>query len=253
MYMKNYRENKTNRTFGKVYFTSDTHFGHGNIIKYCNRPFLSEIDKQALLDNGGSWHDGSWKGSRSSSWKMSREAIDMMDNELIENINETVGENDVLWHLGDFAFGSKENYAYKCQLYRNRIRCKNVNIIWGNHDEPYLIRNLFNESHYLYDLRLSNSKTKAILCHYALSIWEGSHRKNIHLYGHSHSEAEIHLEKKFPGRRSMDVGVDNIAKIFGKYRPISLEQVQNILSTREGCNLGDHHIDPNAPSEQSLQ
>ena len=55
-----------------VWFTADTHFGHTNIIKYCNRPFKTPED---------------------------------MNNVMLTNINITVGENDTYWHLGDFAWG----------------------------------------------------------------------------------------------------------------------------------------------------
>src|SRR5260221_546680 len=36
------------RTIMKVWFTADTHFGHGNIIKYCNRPFLTDAEREEV-------------------------------------------------------------------------------------------------------------------------------------------------------------------------------------------------------------
>lgn len=60
-----------------IYFTADTHFGHKNIIKYCNRPF---------------------------------ENIDQMDKVLIENWNARVSEQDIVYFLGDFCFGKPANY-----------------------------------------------------------------------------------------------------------------------------------------------
>lgn len=93
------------------FFSADFHLGHGNIIKYCNRPFLSTADKKALEDNGGSWHDGTWKGNRSSSWRISQEAIELMDKTIIDNVNDMVGENDELWFLGDFVFAPRDKYV----------------------------------------------------------------------------------------------------------------------------------------------
>ncbi len=235
----------------KYFFTSDTHFNHGNIIKYSNRPFLSQKDKEELT-RSGAWHDGVWKSSKSSRWRMTQEAVSLMDDTLINEINSIVGENDVLWHLGDFAFADKHNYYSTCRGYRDRIKCRNVNIIWGNHDDRK-IRDLFNEAYDLKMVSLPNQTNRVVLCHYSLAIWDGSHRQNIHLYGHSHSEAEVSLESKFPGRRSMDVGVDNAAKLLGKYRPFTLEEIQNIMSVREGHNLGDHHINPNSSTKESFQ
>jgi len=80
-----------------IYITADTHFGHSNIIRYCDRPFSS---------------------------------IGEMDARLIGNINDLVQEDDILIHAGDFAFGDYN----KIINYRNRIICKNIYLIAGNHD-----------------------------------------------------------------------------------------------------------------------
>ena len=56
-----------------LWFTSDTHYGHTNIIKYCNRPFQS---------------------------------IEEMNQALADNWNDRVEADDKVWHLGDFAMGS---------------------------------------------------------------------------------------------------------------------------------------------------
>lgn len=60
-----------------------------------------------------------------------------MDTTIIENINAVVGENDILWHLGDFAYG-RSAQPNQIQLIRNKIRCKNIMLIVGNHDKKVL-------------------------------------------------------------------------------------------------------------------
>jgi len=79
-----------------TWFTSDFHFGHRNIIQYCNRPFASTGE---------------------------------MDAAILANLNRQVGENDQLYFLGDFCIGGPE----KARQYRDRIVCRNVHFVEGNH------------------------------------------------------------------------------------------------------------------------
>ncbi len=223
----------------KWFFTSDTHMGHGNIIKYSNRPFWNEEEGKIFEQNGNSWNG--------VSHKISYESIAKMDSVLIDSINRVVGEDDVLWHLGDFALPGKYDYFEKCQAYRDRIICKNVFMILGNHDQQCIER-LFSRTYgYISrDERVYSTVIKEFnsyriaMSHFAPAIWDKSHRGVMFLYGHSHSSAEEWLDKALPGRRAFDVGVDNAYKLLGEYRPFSLEEVVSILKNRNGCEI-DHH------------
>ena len=104
----------------ELWFTADLHLGHGNIIKYCQRPFLNAKEKDRLGE-----------GDRAG-WSVSRETVVRHDNALIDAINERVSEKDTLWILGDFSLCSFE----EAEAYRNRITCRHVNLVWGNHDLP---------------------------------------------------------------------------------------------------------------------
>ena len=81
----------------KYFVISDTHFGHENIIQYCNRPFKT---------------------------------VEEMDNVLIKNWNETVSNKDVVVHLGDFALCSKKMAREIC----SQLNGKKI-LIKGNHDQ----------------------------------------------------------------------------------------------------------------------
>lgn len=81
-----------------TYFTSDTHFGHANIIKYCGRPFAS---------------------------------VEEMDEELIYRWNSTVDPGDTVWHLGDFAL--VRNDLDRLRGYVERLNGKKL-LLLGNHD-----------------------------------------------------------------------------------------------------------------------
>lgn len=230
-----------------VFFTADTHFFfHGNIVKYCHRPFLCSEDQAELARRGGRWHNGSWKGEYDK-YKIHPDSIKLMNDTLMYNINKTVGANDILYILGDLAFGSKDKYFQNVQWVRNNINCREVYLAWGNHDQPSeLIHALFTNT---FDHgTIVVNKQKIFLDHYANAIWEKSHRNAWHLYGHSHAEAEEMLESIMPGRKAMDVGVDNAFKILGEYRPFSFDEIKNILGKKPGWffkkELSEAHKQP---------
>ena len=79
-----------------VYFISDTHFGHRNIIRYSNRPY---------------------------------ETVGEMDGDLIKNWNDTISPNDVVYHLGDFCLRGVD-YTQNVVNQLNGTK----KILLGNHD-----------------------------------------------------------------------------------------------------------------------
>ena len=171
------------------FFTSDTHFSHTNIIKHCNRPFSNITD---------------------------------MDDHLLNNINSTVRPSDTLYHLGDFA------WKKTASKYREKIRCRNVILILGNHDpqtkegQPQsTLYDIFSRVFVMLRIRpvISGSPQPIILSHYAMKTWNGSHRGSWHFFGHSHGTLPS------DGSKSLDVGVDQ-----HNYSPINLETVTNLMN-----------------------
>lgn len=201
----------------RVFFTSDIHFGHSNIIAYSNRPFGTEYERAKWNDK-----DDPVQPARKA------ELVNEMDETMLKTINDTVGENDILYILGDFSFAKPERTA---QMAR-RIKCKNKILIRGNHDPDTAEFNaLFKEVHDFLErnFAISGQKIKIVMCHYALRVWNKSHHGALHLYGHSHGSLPD------AGNRSMDVGMDAVGM-----RPISLEEVCNILLPRP-LKVVDHH------------
>ena len=90
----------------KLFFTSDTHYHHANIC--------SATTSWAVNDGYARPFD----------------SLEQMNDTLVNNINEAVGENDILFHLGDWSFGGFDKIAE----FRDRINCKNIHLILGNHD-----------------------------------------------------------------------------------------------------------------------
>ena len=130
-----------------IWFTADHHFGHENIIRFCNRPF-SDVNE--------------------------------MDNELIRRWNEVVKSNDNVYHLGDFAFGGPKRFDY----YFNQLNGK-ILFVPGGHDKRWMRgRGFSNCTMPLVTINID--KTIIVLCHYPLRTWDKSHYGSLHLHGHSH-------------------------------------------------------------------
>jgi calcineurin-like phosphoesterase family protein len=217
---------------GKIWFTSDTHFSHKKIPLYARRNFCLNKEEQKIVDS--IWMNGGATSTKWSRWVPSWESIAKMNDYIITKINEVVKRDDVLWHLGDFCFSPKNSIEEYAEKHTKRINCKNIYLTWGNHDDKKISK-FFKECHERYEF---NYKQKHIvLSHYAQAVWNKSHHGSWMLYGHSHATAEDWLEKAMPGRLSMDVGIDNIYRILGEYRPISFEEIEKIFENRKGLSI----------------
>lgn len=219
----------------KVWFTADTHFGHKRIPFYARRLFcMSEQERNRVESIPIGSH---------SNWTPSRESVVRMDNHLIDMINECVAPDDILWHLGDFCWGKSRGPSEVAKRYRARIACRNVFLVIGNHDREETWA-AFDECHHYKEIKVGSKHI--ILSHYAHSFWNRSHYGSWMLYGHAHATAEAWMESHMPGRLSMDVGVDNIARLTGEYRPISSDEIASLFFSRKGFHVDGHK--PKAPS-----
>ena len=172
----------------KLFFTSDPHFGHENILKYCHRPFSS---------------------------------IEEHDEELIRLWNETVPEDGIVFILGDIGFCS-ENYL---KTILNRLNGKIYWII-GNHDWRRITPGIMNRFECITQQMVITVDNKLIyLNHFPFLCYPNSDRHPVYqFFGHVHSgplsgssdiSRLVHLNK-----RQYDVGVDN-----NEYKPISFQDI----------------------------
>jgi len=205
----------------KIWFISDTHFSHKNICRGTT-----------------TWHlRGSDIHSSTREFKNPNE----MNSHIIDNINRYVLEDDWLVHLGDWSFGGEQEIVKS----RNKILCKNIILILGNHDhhiankEQYKV--LFESVHSYLELTVSNSvygKKTYNLLHFPLSVWNKAHHGRIHLHGHTHSS--------YVGEGKMlDVGVDNAYKLLGEYRPFSQKDINDSLIERKFVQKSHHNKNTN--------
>ena len=162
-----------------TFFTSDTHFGDAPRLRVDRRPFAS---------------------------------IGEMDRAIVERWNETVGVDDDVWHLGDFALGPpSKKIAELLAALKGR-----KHLIIGNNDGPDTIEQpgWASVQHYA---EVSIEGKRLVLCHYAFRTWNRMGQGVINLHGHSHGRLK-------PATRQYDVGVD-----VWDFRPVTLA---TILGTR---------------------
>ena len=136
-----------------IYYISDLHFYHSNIIKLSSRPF---------------------------------ESVEDMNEILINNWNKTVTNDDTVYFLGDFSFKCNQNQADKILEQLNGKKY----FIKGNHDKETWL-NRIKEKHliedWFYYKEIADNNRRVILCHYPLHSWNGLYRGSYHLYGHVHN------------------------------------------------------------------
>ncbi len=169
-----------------IWFTSDTHFGHANVLGFCGRPWGS---------------------------------VGEMDDALVDAINGRVAPDDVLYHLGDFSFKMTVEAAREL---RGRIRCREVHWVPGNHDKDWAqpaVAGTFAVEPAIATLKLEGGR-KVVMCHYPIMDWPGLGHGSIHLHGHIHAPREYNEWNRSMSMLRYDVVVDA-----NGYAPVSLEEI----------------------------
>jgi calcineurin-like phosphoesterase family protein len=190
-----------------VWFTADTHLGHGNIIKYCLRPFLTAKERELAE-----------RDARNSP-KLSPETIRRHDEAILDAINSRVQPDDTLWVLGDFCWGGRSH----AQGYRDQIRCQHVHLVWGNHDAPD-VGGVFGRTMEQGMIRVEGQDIW--LNHYPMRSWHKAFHGSWHLYGHVHGKL-MGEDTRVGWRLTRDVGVDAC-----EYRPLSFANLREYMQPR---------------------
>jgi len=195
-----------------IFFTSDTHIAHENIIKYCKRPYANTKE---------------------------------MDEALINNWNSVVSPDDIVFHLGDFAWGGSGVWNDALSKLNGHIY-----LILGNHDMKNLRQGYMTRFEAVaFQMYIYIDKQAIYLNHYPFLCYAGVYRGENsawQLFGHVHSQKkeisyetitngevkeilskdESRLKYLFPTQ--YDVGVDN-----NNYTPVSYEQVKEIITYQQ--------------------
>lgn len=182
---------------GKIFFTSDLHFGHENVIRFDGRPFAT---------------------------------VDEMDAELVRRWNAKVTPGDLVYVLGDLIWKSRNDDAPGLLKSLNGQKI----LIKGNHDR-FLHNNKakaalagikdYDDIHVTLE---DGSVKRCILSHYFIPMYNGHRFQGIHLHGHSHTTAEAGLEFEFADRlnaQGFQNEIYNVGCMYWNYEPVTLDEI----------------------------
>lgn len=151
-----------------VHFTSDSHFSHLNVIKYCNRPFAN---------------------------------VHEMNKALTERWNAKVKPTDTVYHLGDVVFR-------RSQVDLQRLNGKIVLVKGNHDKFKGSALARFESVHDLLEVKVQDPDARGgsqliVMCHYPMLTWNKKHFGSWHLHAHSHGAIP-----PTPGVARLDAGVD---------------------------------------------
>lgn len=159
-----------------TWITSDLHFGHANIMKFCPETRAR------------------FKGD-----------VNLMNELMVKEWNERVQPNDHVYILGDVAFlpaAAAVALVSRCHGAKT--------LVAGNHDRKLLqseeFRALFESIHDYLDLRYDGHKI--VMFHYPIAEWDQVHKGSLHFHGHLHGH-----KSGLEAFRSLDVGMDATGQV----------------------------------------
>lgn len=196
---------KINLKTCNVFWISDIHAFHDNVIHHDNRPFQD---------------------------------VEEMHETIISNWNSVVSPNDVVFYLGDISLGKFDSDVEELIKKLNG----NIYLILGNHDKEKRIREKY--SHLFVDISNykeatiinGNEKQHVIMFHYPILSWNGQGKGSWHLHGHCHGNLmSASIGEIFYKGKVMDVGCNVI-----NYTPLSFFQIKNHMDKKDSVAF-DHH------------
>lgn len=147
-----------------IFYISDLHFGHQNVIRFDDRPF-SDVNE--------------------------------MDRTLITLWNSRVTDDDTVYIIGDFAFRNEKPEEW----YLKRLAGKK-HLIVGNHDGK-LLQNPAAMAYFESVDKMKHvvdGNKNICLCHFPIAEWNGFRKGNPHIFGHIHGRYNqaFQFMKQFP-------------------------------------------------------
>lgn len=159
-----------------TWITSDLHWGHKNIMKFC------PVTRARFRDD-----------------------VAYMNEAMVQEWNHLIAADDTVYILGDVAFLPAE----KATATVRRLNGKKI-LVEGNHDRKLLqdadFRDCFEQVHKYLDAQFN--ETRVVMFHYPIAEWDQMHRGAVHFHGHLHGGAS-----GLENYRALDVGMDSTGAI----------------------------------------
>lgn len=219
----------------RKFVIADTHYGHKNIVRGAS-----------VWDNPDATRDF--------------ETVEDMNKAIVKSINDTVARQDELYLLGDLAFGN----IYTLVEFITQIKCENIHVILGNHDQSirdnrsfvlhndlmksetlkiakeflgvnilpgefatFKIQNLFKSVSIRKQIKYEGQTF--VLDHYPLEAWNGSVRGTVMLHGHVHQALNNSVLNTEYRRFDMDWGYWR--------KPIEIKELFKMAAKRKKLNI----------------
>jgi len=180
-----------------IFYTSDLHLGHTNVIRHCDRPFSN---------------------------------ADEMDAALIKNWNDKIHSYDTVYIVGDFLFRAKR----PVEEYLSELKGKK-HLIVGNHDKYWMKKTDMDQWFESVSpmLFIFDRNRTATLCHYPMMSWPGLSKGGYMIYGHIHNNTNADYWPLIAERDQMlNAGVD-----INGFSPVTLEElIENNRRFKDSCS-----------------
>ena len=138
-----------------IYYAADLHFGHGNILHLCNRPF---------------------------------ERVEEMDQAMIDTWNSRVRPEDMVYIVGDMFYRNvRPAEEYLAAMKGHKV------LVMGNHDLSWLKDGMagkyFDRISHMENI--NDNGNQVTLCHYPMMTWSGEKTGSYMVYGHIHNHTDF--------------------------------------------------------------
>lgn len=202
-----------------IWFTSDTHFSHKNVLKHC-KGRLKAFNIDETLDD--------------------KEKVNLNDEAVIKRWNSKVKKTDIVYIIGDFSFASPD----ETKKILGRLNGKKF-LISGNHDKSS--EHLSGYFEQIVQIKEINFKRKnydfleedfsVICCHYPMVTWNRKHYGSVNVHGHCHGNIDEYNEKSDDLR--VDVGFDGK---LANYNLIDLKTLYRYFKTKTDGKLFSDYV-----------